>query len=324
MDYSSTMVNNGMFWWKGEKDSIHDNVFAYVGYLDRDQSYKSADNLRHMRLYGNYEMVGIDSYSYNRVETASSVKHRVTLNVVQSIVDTVVSKMTKNKPKATFLTEGGDWSLQRRAKKLTKFCEGIFSSTDYYKHAVQAFRDGCIFGTGAIKIFKENGNIKAERVFIDEIKVDDSEAFYAEPRQLHQVKYIHKDVLLEMFPEAEFHIQQSTGSSHSYDMPRGNQIDNLIKVIESWHLPSGRTKDKNGKELKHDGLHSISIANKTLFTEPYNKKYFPFVFFRWAEKPVGFWGIGLSEMLQGIQLEINKILRTIQVSMHLVLFLKFS
>ena len=35
-------------------------------------------------------------------------------------------------------------------------------------------------------------------------------------------------------------------------------------------------------------------------------------------RPVGFFGQGLAEQLQGLQLEINKTLRTIQVSMHLV------
>lgn len=314
--YPKSIVNNGMFWWKGPEDSIHENVFAFVSHLDTDQSYKSQDNLRHMRLYGNYDLIGHDHLSFNRVETSSSVRHRVTMNVVQSIIDTVVSKMTKNKPKPTFLTDGGDWTLQRKAKKLTKFCEGVFNSSDFYTQAVQAFRDSCIFGTGAIKIFKSNGNVCAERVFIDEIKVDDTEALYAKPRQLHQTKYIHKDVLKEMFPEHVGYIDQASNSSGSYH-GSNNQSQNLIRVIESWHLPSGKIKSKDGKDVKHDGMHSISIINKTLFTESYSKDYFPFVFFKWGEKPVGFWGLGVSETLAGIQLEINKILRTIQVSMHL-------
>ena len=315
--YSGNIVKNGMNWWKGDPKSIFNDVFSYVGYLDRDQSYQSSDNLRYMRLYGNYEMLGLDSYSYTRIETSYNVTHRVTLNVIQSIIDTVASKMSKNKPKPTFLTDGGDWSLQRKAEKLTKFCEGIFSSTEYYKHSINAMKDACIFGTGALKILKENGNIKVERVFIDEIKVDDREAYYSTPRQIHQVKYIHKSVLMEMFPEHKFYIEQANNSAQDMVVSSKAHLENLIKVVESWHLPSGKTKDENGKPIKHDGLHTICIANKTLFSEEYDKPYFPFVFFRWNEKPIGFWGLGLSEQLQGLQLEINKILRTIQVSMHL-------
>jgi hypothetical protein len=315
--YSGNIVKNGIHWWKSPEGTIHENVFAYVGHLDRDQSYKSSDNLRYMRLYGNYEMLGLDSYSYTRVESSTNVSHRVTLNVVQSIIDTVISKLAKNKPKPTFLTDGGDWSLQRRAKKLTKFCEGIFNSTELYKISLEAMKDACIFGTGAVKIFKENGNIKAERVFIEEIKVDDREAYYSKPRQIHQVKYVHQDILKEMFPKAKFEIEQVNSSANDMTASSQAHLENMVKVVESWHLPSGKTKDKNGKPIKHDGTHTICINNKTLFTEPYEKQYFPFVFFKWNEKPIGFWGLGLSEQLQGLQLEINKILRTIQVSMHL-------
>jgi hypothetical protein len=75
-------------------------------------------------------------------------------------------------------------------------------------------------------------------------------------------------------------------------------------------LPSG--------EGAKDGRHTICIQSATLQDEQYDKSYFPFVFFRWNERPLGFFGQGVAEQLLGIQLEINKILRTIQVSMHLV------
>ena len=81
----------------------------------------------------------------------------------------VVSKITKNKPKPTFLTDGADWELQQKAKKLTKFCEGVFYGAKVYQEATKAFIDACIFGTGAVKFFACDGEIKCERVLIDEI-----------------------------------------------------------------------------------------------------------------------------------------------------------
>jgi hypothetical protein len=207
------------------------------------------------------------------------------------------------------LTSGGDFSLQRKAKKLTKFVEGIYSYSEFYEKATMAFQDACIFGTGCIKIFIENGQIKTERVIISEIKVDDIEAYYGKPRQLHQEKFIEKSVLKAMFPEHEAQIDvASYPDSQSYG--QSATAKDMIKVIESWHLRSG----PNAK----DGKHTICISTVTLFEEDYEKDYFPFVFFKWGERPVGFFGQGLCEQLQGIQLEINKILRTIQVSMHLV------
>jgi hypothetical protein len=300
---------NGSRWWLANKNNLYQELFAYVSALDNRQTYREADNLRFARLYGNYQQMGLGAYTYSRVEASYAVTNRVTLNVIQSLIDTVVSKITKNKPKATFLTSGGDFSLQRKAKKLTKFVEGIYSYSEFYEKATMAFQDACIFGTGCIKVFIENGEIKTERVIISEIKVDDIEAYYGKPRQLHQEKFIEKSVLKAMFPEFEAQIDAASyPDSQSYG--QSATAKDMIKVIESWHL-------KSGPDSK-DGKHTICISTATLFEEDYDKDYYPFVFFRWGERPVGFFGQGLCEQLQGIQLEINKILRTIQVSMHLV------
>ena len=300
---------NGNYWWLANKNNLYQELFAYVKKLESRQSYRGADNLRFARLYGNYEQVGLGAFNYSKAEMSYGVVNRVTLNVIQSLIDTVVSKITKNKPKATFLTSGGDFSLQRKAKKLTKFVEGIYSYGDFYSKAALAFQDACIFGTGCLKVFIDQGQLKVERVFINEIKIDDVEAFYGKPRQLHQEKFIEKSVLIAMFPNKELEIDRASyPEAQSYGQDANSK--EMIQVIESWHLPSG-------PDAK-DGKHTICISTATLFDEEYKKDYFPFVFFRWGEKPVGFFGQGLAEQLQGIQLEINKILRTIQVSMHLV------
>ena len=300
---------NGSRWWLANKNNLYQELFAYVSALDSRQQYREADNIRYARLYGNYEMIGLGAFNYSRIESSYNVTNRVTLNVIQSLIDTVVSKITKNKPKATFLTSGGDFSLQRKAKKLTKFVEGIYSYTDFYQTAAMAFQDACIFGSGCIKIYIEEGEIKAERVIIDEIKIDDIESYYGKPRQIHQVKYVEKSVLKAMFPDFELQIDSASyPDAQSYG--QSATAKDMIKVIESWHL-------KSGPDSK-DGKHTICISTATLFEEDYDKDYYPFVFFRWGERPVGFFGQGLCEQLQGIQLEINKILRTIQVSMHLV------
>lgn len=297
---------NNLYWWKEKEDKIHESVFAKVKHLQEKQNFRSGDNMRFMRLYGNYELMGLQAYQYARTETSYHTMNRVTLNVVQSMIDTVVSKITKSKPKATFLTEGGDFTLQSKAKKLTKFVQGQFYYCNYYDVAEMAFQDACIFGTGAIKIYKDGTSVKAERVFIDEIIIDDAESMYSEPRQLHQKKYIHRDVLKEMFPDQAGFIESAGKNTDFYHKIEDKD---MLQVIESWHLPSGKDAD--------DGKRAISLENVTLFSEEYKKSYFPFVFIRWGKRPLGFFGQGLAEQLAGLQLEINKILKTIQVSMHL-------
>lgn len=305
----SNMGNYDYYWYKKNKGQAHEAVFPYLKRLDNFQGYRQQDNLRNMRLYGNLEFSGIQAFNYMRTEPTYNTQNRVTLNIVQSMIDTATSKITKNKPRPYFLTDGGNWSLQRKAEKLTKFAEGQFHATDFYAKAAQAFKASCIFGTGALKIYRKNDKIEVEHVFIDEIKIDDNEAYYGKPQQMHQTKWIHKDVLKKMFPSAAGTIDMANVENKYEKGPIAQQGD-MILVVESWHLPS--------IEGANDGKHCITISNKTLFEDKYDKMYFPFVFFRWNEKPIGFWGQGIAAQLTGLQLEMNKILRTIQISMHLV------
>lgn len=305
-------MNNSQYYWFKDKEEPHLKVFPYVKMLSNTQSYIQDDNVRNMRLYGNQEYNGLSLYNYNRVESGYSVQNRVTLNIVKSMIDTAVSKITKNKPKPYFLTDNGDFTLQRKAEKLTKFAEGQFYSTKMYDIMPRIFSDACIFGTGALKIYREGEKgekICAERVFIDELKVDNSEAIYGKPRQMHQTKWIHKDVLKASFPKSKGSIDTAVDESNPHtDITTRN--GDMLLVIESWKLPSS--------EKAKDGLHTICINNETLLSEAWTKCYFPFVFVKWSERPLGFWGSGIAEELTGIQVEINKILRTIQTAMHLV------
>lgn len=302
-----TYNNVSNFWWKSDSKKLYENIFQYLDFINKRQHFRQANNLHHMRLYSNFEMLGFNPYQHAYSSTPETIKNRLTLNIIQNMCDTVQSKITKNTPRPRFLTSDGNWTLKSRAKKLTKFIDGQFSMLKIPAKGAQSFLDATIFGTGLIKFYIEDGQIKAERVFTDEIKIDDAEALYGSPRQMHQVKYIHKDVIKEMFPKFTSSVDNIEDEHNHYNYAA--QVSDMIEVVESWHLRSGSNAS--------DGKHVISIRNATLFEEEYKKDYFPFVIFRWGLRPLGYFGQGLSEQLQGIQMEINKILRTIQVSMHL-------
>ena len=125
------------------------------------------------KLYGNSTLFGVNGLSVAKVMTPTSVpKDRITFNVVQSAIDTVTSKIAKNKPKPYFLTSGGNWAQQRKAKKLNKFVEGIFYEQETYKHATRIFKDACIFGDGVIHVYRKDDKICYERVMARELFTD--------------------------------------------------------------------------------------------------------------------------------------------------------
>mgnify|MGYP003112682629 FL=1 len=291
-------------WWNSNKDAHEGVMDRYEAILEK-QDYRKDQNLQNLRLYGNYYNSGLSSSTYARTEN-TSIRHRVTLNVIQSMCDTVTAKIAKNRPKATFLTSDGDYRMQRRAKLLDKFCEGQFYATKIYDIAPRVFLDACVFGTGAMKIYEGQEKIEVERVFPNEIVVDDKESVYGSPRQLFQVKYVDRDVLHAIYPERRDEIYSAAPPEGEYGEGDGSS---QILCVEAWHLPSG--KDAG------DGRHAICIDGATLLEEPYERPYFPFVFIRWTERLLGFYGQGLAEQLTGIQLEINKLLFNIQEQMHL-------
>ena len=298
------------FWWQSDKSEVNSFVFDAVGFIDDKQEYRTTSDLRHLRLYSNAQLLGLSSSSYARAPSLSnSSVNRLALNIVHSMVSTIVSKIMKNRPRPLFLTSGGDYTMKRRAKLLNKFVLGLFYGTDMYEMGEAACLDSCIFGTGFIKIFEEDGDIRAERVFPHEIVVDDTEAIYGKPRQMFQRKNVNKEVLASAFPEFEAQIRSANPPSDT-DGNINEEVHDQVSVIEAWHLPSSRTAK--------DGRHVMCINNMCLLDEEYRLPYFPFVSLRWSQRALGFWGQGIAEQLTGLQIEINKLLHTIQVAMHLV------
>jgi len=288
-------------WWSLDKKTAHESIFSVVKNMDTAQSWLNQEYLDFARLYGNADIIGLTSATYYKMTPEFNSTKRLTLNVIKSAIDTVNAKISKNRPRPMFLTDGGDYSLQKKAKNLTKFIEGAFYFTDLYKLGSQLFRDSEVFGTGICKFYQSEGELKAERVLPFEMRVSEAEAFYGDPRQMHQVKTISRDVLLEMYPEHHSKIMQAndTDNPNSFD----HKISDQIEIVESWHLPSG-------KEAK-DGKHAISISNQVLEWGPWERSTFPFGIMRWSKRLMGWRGQGLAEELMGIQVEINRILKTI-------------
>jgi hypothetical protein len=253
------------------------------------------------------DLLGIAG-SYTQTIQPSLPENRMKLNIVSSMVDSSGAKISKMKPKVTFLTSGGDFTSQKQARQLTKFMLGAFYQNKVHALHQIGFRDAQIFDVGAIKHYILDGKICSERVLSMELYVDPFDALYGKPRSLYQVKYVSRSPLAELFPKSKTAIMQAKDqievSVHTQD-----EIDDFVVVIEAWHLPSG-PKAKDGK-------HTIVVGGATLVEEEYTKDYFPFTFFRWSKPVIGFWGQSLADRLTSLQLEINKMLRTIQRSFHL-------
>jgi hypothetical protein len=166
-----------------------------------------------------------------------------------------------------------------------------------------------VWGDGIIHVFERNKRVTWERVMCGEIVVDEIEAFYGKPRQMHRVRDVDRGVLKDLFQKKSSVLDDP---SLTAPMPAmyPNRVADLVTVRESWHLPSSPGAD--------DGAYFISVDGHALTkVEEWKHDFFPFARISWTPRLYGYWAQGLAEQLLGTQVEINKLLQLIQRSYHL-------
>ncbi len=293
-------------WWELDGQEAADAISSTLNRMRDNQTLRHTQWVISSRLYGNLAPTSLAGVSFSKLaSTQPALRDRVSYNVIQSVVDTVTSKIGKARPKPIFLTSGGDYKQQRRAKGLNNFVDGLFYECGTHRLGLSVFRDAAVWGDGFIHVFERNGRVQHERVLPSELFVDDVEATYGTPRQLHRVKLVDRRVLAEAFPKHSGVIM-SANAAKTEDTSRGVVADVLL-VRESWHLPSGPDAG--------DGRHVISIDGVLLTdVDEWKHDFFPFARIQWTPRLFGYWGQGLAEQLMNIQLEINKLLTNFKMT----------
>lgn len=295
--------------WYNETINVHEAVCKTVRYLDQTQAHNAERNLRNLRLYGNNAITSLRGTRFAHPVS----KDKLSLNVVQAVVDAAVAQIATNKPRVYNLTANGTWEERKRAKLRNQFNDGMFDQVGQYAISRRVFQDACIFGTGVEKVgsvwTSKGSKIACERVFPDDILVDDREGRMGKPCQYFQCSEVSRSAIVAWYGE-EFAKAAEEASNDIREMGIIHETTNdFIGVIEAWKLPSYEGAD--------DGRHVVVINTATLVDEPWTETEPPFVFFRWGEAPLGFWGWGLSDRLVGIQIEINYLLQKMQRCMTL-------
>lgn len=302
-DNSEGMAQN-FKWWnlEGEEDMAN-AIVATVKFIRNHQGPRIEQLTVSSRLYGtsSYSLLG-GAFSRSRTAAPITTSGRLSFNLCSSVIDTLSAKMAKNKVVPTYITNGGEWKVQKKAKQLTKFTQGVFYQEKVHKKSIVAFGDAAKWGDGFVHIFEKHDKLCIERTLPHEIFVDEVEGATTNPSQMHRVKIMDRDIALDLFPELEESIKLINPATYQEIGGQGTSAD-LVEVVESWHLRSG-PKAK-------DGAHCITIGDGCLY-EQYDKDYFPFAHFRYVDRPIGWYGQGVCERLQNLQGEVNRGMMTIQ------------
>jgi len=288
-------------WWEAENDNdLIAQVLSTTEFLKRTNMNRVRQASVFARLFSGKPL-------YNFLASNSSLDSsnqlpigRPTANIVYSCKDTLVSRISQDRPKPTFLTDGGNYKERKLAQEANQFLQGAFFRTKAYDLMALQLRDACILGNGFLKVFPRNNKVTVERVLETELLTDFNDAHYDDPRQLIQLKLVDRSVMTKLFPkEAEIIAGAANGNVDS--TPRSTEtVSDQFIISEAWHLPSAPDAD--------DGRHVIVCSEGVILDEPWTKDQFPFVKLSYNPHMVGWFAQGLAEILMPTQMEIYRML----------------
>lgn len=298
-------------WWNAQNDEdLCFQTISSANYLQKTQQYRIRGASIFSRVYSGK---GLMNYALNSkvLDTSNQLPvRRPTMNVSQSCVDTLVSRITQNQPKPTYLTEGGNYRQRKLAMDLDQFIAGEFYRLKAYEKGTMSLRDGCVFGDGFLKVFEENKKVAYQRTLTTELFADKDDSWYGEPRQFVQFKLSDRGVVAATWPKARLNISKANKAYVDGSGESSETISDQIILVEAWH--------RRSSESSKDGRHVIVCSAGVVLDEPWDKDYFPFVKMPYNPHSVGYFSQGLVEMLMGTQLGIDTILRTVSEAMNVV------
>lgn len=310
---NSNEANQGYRWWEEKNEKLRaQQLVATLAYLKTGQTSRLRQCAIFARLYAGQALFSFIGANMSLMDQYSPLApNRPTYNLISSIVDTLVSKITQSRPTPVFLTDNGDYKQRNLAKKLNNFIVGEFYQTKAYEKGEYILTDALVEGTGAIKIVETpDHKVGLERRLITELFIDLQEAAFGDPRQLYEVKLYDRDVLEALFPKAKLEISQAEKATVDKSSQASKTVSDLVMVVEGWRLPSAPGTG--------DGRHMIACSSGELFDEEWKKDCFPFVFLHHRKRQLGFWSIGVAEAQMGTQYELNSLLDTISKAIKLM------
>src|ERR1700728_2723261 len=168
-------------WWMEDKpDRAAALMLTTAAYLKDGQAYRYRQAAIYARLYGNQSLYSFAGTNIAKIDQDHGLpQDRPTFNRVQSVTDTLVSRLSQSRPQPVFLTDNGDYKQRNLAKKLNNFILGEFYQTKAYEKGAIILRDALVEGTGCIKIFETpDHKVGLERRLLTELIVDSAESMY--------------------------------------------------------------------------------------------------------------------------------------------------
>jgi hypothetical protein len=298
-------------WWKEKADRAA-NITSHLKSLEMQQRLRTSRDYINERIYS-----GVASSAPSSTEQLGGFMP-AELNFTRTIVDALVARVGNDRPAVKYSANGASWKQRRKAKQFEKVIEGNFECLDVYAKTPLCLRD-CLMSRGAVMmVVPDGGKIVADRIPAEELYFDERESRYGDPRQMHRVMSVSKEVLAEKFPAFRDVIWNAPPPPPRPNDPErsSNGDSGMTEVRMSWHLPSA--------EGAKDGLYVVSIHNQVLEESPYERDHYPVAFLKWAPPRRGFWGSSLVDELAALQFKVNEVARDLMQNIYFTSALKIA
>ena len=297
------MLND--LWYDNEEPEVVGQLLqSEVARLLNDHSARINKVTRALSAYDN---LGYDSAMGMLSGSAGTMwgdENALTFNVLQSSLDTLLSKIGKNKLLPRIITTNAKWAKKEQATKAEKFVRGLFRQLDVAKNMEKVLFSSLLHGDGFLKVVIEEGSISLEPCLSEDVLVDFADGMYGTPECMFHVKWESLDKMIADYPEMEDELKAGSygdGTALGAGTNMGSPVQGKVCRIEAWKLPY---KD-------YAGSHAVSCGSVVLVNEDWDRPYFPFIHMQYQKTERGYYCRGMHHALAPLQKEINFTFRSI-------------
>lgn len=304
-------------WWQNSHRKMRDALFAAFGTAKAASGGRDTAYARLRELADTGELETDDAEGGGGVDGA--IQGHCDNNVIGQVHETGCSKLLENRPDAQILTDGGQDTAQRRGKELARWVNSASRSIELYDVVEEAWDEAQKVGTGAFRVFHEHGRPAAEVAYCEDLHVNPIEAKHNAVRTLYYERRMDRAALAALFPEHRNKIGDvgQMKEEDSADQEARSWSD-MVTVVEAWRLALAPAPTDGEADRAKVGRHVIAIKDVTLLDEEYGSTTMPFRFLRWRKRSRSFWGIGIPEILERQQTQLNLHAGTVEASLEML------
>lgn len=249
---------------------------------------------RNLRKYSNTPGINIDSftsdmtivgYTQSDASWADTSLPSPNINVIKSIIDTLTSKIAQSKVRPFFNTMNGSYKDMQVALQSQHFFDLFFENEKVHSTVSEAFRDACIYDTGAVYIDELTDTI--HKALPWQVYTRPAETTYGKHTRVY---YERKTYPVSLIPE---HIRRKFRN---------------------------RTVEYTDYGIYYDIFNHIkayTVAGKLIEVENFDYDTLPFCFLHYTDPNTGNTSLSVVDILYTIQTQIDMIVGKISTATEL-------